>query len=67
LRPIKPAAHDACFPARLLAGLETCRISCGAETDSVSQYSGKILIQLAIQQESKHCVPASLTCKFLAF
>jgi len=55
---VKPVAHDAWFPAGLLAGLEFRHIGCDAGTDS--QYGGKILIQLAIQQENKHCVPQAL-------
>jgi len=52
---IKFAVHDACF----LAGLESChRIGCDAGTRS--QYGGKILIQLAIQQKNKHLVPPAL-------
>ena len=34
---IKPAAHDVCFPAGLLAGLESCHcIGCDNGTDSIA-------------------------------
>ncbi|EGI66422.1 hypothetical protein G5I_05057 [Acromyrmex echinatior] len=50
---LKPVAHDAYFPA----GLESChRIGCDAVNAQRHQYDGKILIQLAIQQENKHRV-----------
>jgi len=46
---LKSAAYDACFPAKLLTGLESCNhIGCVACTDS--QYDGKILIQLVVQK-----------------